>query len=115
MISSLRGYFYNYPKLEIAVPDVADVTNENYIAKSFTKQGVESEDPKLQQSFYICHPVSLQMTVETWLGKIVENWIFEPGKDPVQLRKIFKTPAPVIVDADGNPTETEVTKIQVGY
>ncbi len=115
MRNEIRGYFYNYPKLEIAVPDIADVTNDDYIAKSFTKQGVESEDPKLQQPFYISHPVSLQMKVETWLGKIVEDWIFEAGKDPIQLRKIFKTPAPVTVDADGNPTGTEVKKIQTGY
>ena len=59
------------------------------------------------------HPKSLKMKVLTWLGKEI-TWTFEAGKDPIPLKKIFATPAPVVVE-NGDATETTVTSIQVGY
>jgi hypothetical protein len=96
-------------KLDIAVPDLADVAAGDYTAKLYTKGGAENGDNAAQQPFYICHPVALTMKVETWLGKTLSTWTFDANKDATPLKKIFSSPTPV--DADG----TEVTSIQVGY
>lgn len=114
MITELRGYFNNYPKLEIAVPDIADVSAVDYTAKKYKKNGEEDNVNGEQLPFYPCHPKSVQMKVETWLGKTIPAWIFTPGEDPIPLKKIFADPAPVEV-VNGTPTATEITNIQVGY
>jgi len=117
MITNIEGLFYGKPKLEIVFLDKADVSAEAYEAKKLkTVNGCLSvdDDAGILLPFYVCHPQSLQMKVETWYGQVVENWIFEAGKDPIPLKKIFANPAPVLVEF-GAVTETEVTTIQVGY
>ena len=117
MITNIEGLFYGKPKLEIVYLDKADVSAAAYEAKKLKHtNGVLSVDDEagILLPFYVCHPQSLQMKVETWHGQVVENWIFEAGKDPIPLRKIYANPAPVLVEL-GTVTETEVTNIQVGY
>ena len=114
MADKIIGYFYNEPLFEICVPDVANVSASDYPAKNFTSDGKESNDNKLKRPFYFSHPKPLRMKVLTWLGKEI-TWTFEKGKDPIPLQKIFKTPVPLVVDANGDVTATQVTSIQVGY
>ena len=115
MNANIEGEFYNPVILEISVPDIADVSAEDYVAKSMDKYGNENstDHTKKQRPFVVSHPKSLKMKVLTWLGKEI-TWTFEVGKDPIPLKKIFATPAPVVVQ-NGDATETTVTSIQVGY
>ena len=109
------NYFYGKGiKLDINVPDVANVSETDYTAKKFNRSGQVDNTKGNQHPFIVCHPVSLRMKVLTWLDKEV-TWTFEAGKDPIPLKKIFASPAPVTVDANGTATETQVTTIQVGY
>jgi hypothetical protein len=108
------NFFYNKgTKLDINYPDVADVSETDYTAKKLTRDGEEDNTNGEQRPFIPSHPVSLRMKVETWLGKTI-TWTFEPGKDPIPLKKIFASPAPLLVQ-NGETTATEVTTIQVGY
>jgi hypothetical protein len=112
MISSIRGNFYDTVILQIMVPEDADVSSENYEAKQLDKQGNVSAKAEDLKPFVICHPVALRAKVVTWLGREI-TWTFDPAY-PVLLRKIFASPAPVVVE-NGVPTTTVVTSIQVGY
>ena len=118
MINNIEGLFYSKPKFEIIYPDKANVSASDYEAKKFSFASADkvlSENAAgTQVPFIVCHPVSLQMKVTTWYGKTIEGWIFEAGKDPMPLKKIFASPAPVKVE-DGVATATTVTTIQVGY
>lgn len=110
----LDNFFHNKgTKLDISVPDVADVSENDYTALKLTRYGEVDNTKGEQRPFIVCHPLSLRMKVETWLGKEI-TWTFDPQKDPIPLKKIFASPVPVVV-TNGEATATEVTSIQVGY
>lgn len=113
MNSNIRGEFYDAVILQIMVPEVADVSSANYEAKKLDKYGNASTNDKDLKPFIFSHPVSVRAKVQTWLGKEI-IWTFEAGKDPIPLRKIFASPAPVLVE-NGVATATAVTSIQIGY
>jgi len=113
MQANIQGEFYDAIILQVMVPEVADVSVASYEAKKLDKYGNISTKDEDLKPFIMCHPVSLRAKVQTWLGKEI-TWTFEAGKDPLPLKKIFNTPAPVLVQ-DGTPTATTVTSIQIGY
>jgi hypothetical protein len=63
--------------------------------------------------FIIAHPLPLRMKVQTWLGKVI-IWNFGGGETLMPLRKIFASPAPVLI-VNGEPTATTVTSVQISY
>lgn len=113
MISNIRGEFYDAVILQVMIPEDADVSEVDYEAKKFDKYGNISTKAEDLKPFIPCHPLSLRMKVQTWLGKEITR-TFEAGKDNTPLRKIFADPAPVVVE-NGLPTATTVTTIQIGY
>jgi len=113
MISNIEGAFYDAVILQIMVPEVADVSAEDYEAKKLDKYGEISTKDEHLKPFIMCHPVSVRAKVQTWLGKEI-TWTFEAGKDPMPLKKIFANPAPVLVE-NGGATATTITSIQIGY
>jgi hypothetical protein len=113
MLTQIRGEFYDAVILQKMVPEVADVSVNNYEAKKLDKDGNDSTKPEDLRPFIIAHPLPLRMKVQTWLGKEI-TWTFNAGEDPMPLRKIFASPAPVLVE-NGEPTATTVTSIQISY
>lgn len=95
--------------LQINFPRIADVSANDYTAASFKGGDGKTE----QKPFVVCHPKSLKMKVRTWKEEDI-TWIFEAGKDPIPLKKIYASPVPLVVES-GDVTETQVTSIQIGY
>ena len=62
MNANIEGEFYNPVILEISVPDIADVSAEDYVAKSLDKYGNENstDHTKKQRPFVVSHPKSLK-------------------------------------------------------
>lgn len=121
MNQNIEGILYSKPKFEFVYLEKIDLTQGDYTAKkllhkvaSGAEKIVEDNEKGKQYPFYIGHPLPLQMKVETWYGQTVIDWIFDPNKDSIPLKKIFADPAPVVVE-NGAATATEVTSIQVGY
>jgi hypothetical protein len=122
MITNIQGNFYNYPKLELVYLDFADLTQGDYTAKKLKNTAQTEKTYKITEDavngeqipFILNHPKSLKLKVETWYGQVIEGYIFESGKDPIPLKKIFALPAPVVFE-NGDATATVVDNIQVGY
>lgn len=112
-MTSIIDGFYTPVILQVMIPEDADVSEVDYEAKKFDKYGNVSTKAEDLRPFIPCHPLSLRMKVQTWLGKVITR-TFEAGKDATPLRKIFADPAPVVVE-NGVPTATTVTTIQIGY
>ena len=109
MEQNIYGKFDDEVILQGYHPRIANVASADYTAASF-----KGKDGKTRQYPFIpSHPVSLKMKVTFW-DDVTSLWTFEAGKDPILLKKIFKTPAPVVVE-NGAATETKVTSIQVVY
>jgi hypothetical protein len=113
METKIKGNFYDAVILQVMVPGVADVSNGDYNAEFINKSGQATDNPKDLRPFVVCHPLSLRMKVETWLGKEI-TWTFGADGIPMLLKTIFADPAPVLVN-NGEPTATEITEIQIGY
>lgn len=109
MDQTIKGKYDEEVIFQVFHPRIADVSSLDYPSATFkNNKGVMELKP-----FIICHPKSLKMKVQAWDGTDI-IWTFEAGKDPTLLSKIYKTPAPLVVE-NGDPTATTVTSIQVGY
>jgi len=99
MNSNIVGKFYDEVILELCYPEIADVSVDDYIAKSF-----RGNKPKeLQHPFVVCAKEEVTLKVESWLGNVVV-WTFPAGVPyPMPLRKIF------------NDAGNTKTSIQISY
>lgn len=113
MNTKISGNYYDAVILQVMIPEIIDLSVVDYEAKQFNKSGNVSIKTEDLRPFIINHPRPLYMKVQTWLGKEISMY-FEAGKDATPLRKIFKSPAPVLVE-NGVATATAVTTIQIGY
>ena len=68
MISNIQGEFYDKVKLQVMVPEIADVSAANYEAKKLDKNGNSSTKAEDLRPFIVCHPLPVKMKVTTWLG-----------------------------------------------
>ena len=98
MRSNVIGKFYDEVILQLNYPEVADVSAETYVAKTFKGNQVQTE----QHPFIVCAKEETTLKVEPWNGEILV-WTFPVGPYPMLLRKI-------IFDA-GNTA----TSIQIAY
>ncbi len=114
MKSNVYGEFYDAVILQIVKPVIADVSAADYTAQKLNKNTAAIDATGEQKPFILNHPVALKLKVQTWKGEDV-TYIFHAWENPTPLKKIYKTPIPLVVDADGNATATQVTSIQIGY
>jgi hypothetical protein len=109
MQNHLYGKFDDEIVLQGFHPRIADVGSGDYNSEFFKgKRGEVKQFP-----FLFSHPRSICAKVEFWDGS-VSLWTFEPGKDPVLVKKIFASPTPLIVE-NGIPTSEPITEIQIIY
>ena len=86
MISNIQGKWYDEVILQLNYPEIADVTSEDYVAKSFKGNQIE----EVQRPFIVCAKEESTLKVEPWLGEVVV-WTFPAGVPyPMPLRKILK-------------------------
>lgn len=98
MENKVRGTWYNDVLLDLNYPEIADVSVNDYVAKSFKGNQMTEE----QRPFQIAHPAEVTLKVEPWLGEVVV-WTFAPGAFPMRIRRILKDPV------------NTATSIQIAY
>ena len=100
----LVGSFYNDVITECSIPEVIDVSESDYTAKSFNKSGTEDADDAIQRPFIIAHPEEITLRVVPWLGTEL-TWTFTPSVFPMPLKKIIS----------GHADNSAETDIQISY
>jgi hypothetical protein len=106
MIANIVGKWYDDVFLQGNYPEVANVSANDYSAKTFAGNQV---GPAVQRPFIICEDTPVTLKVQPWLGEPIV-WKFTAGPYPMPLRKIF-------TDAANKVTETgdAITSIQIAY
>jgi hypothetical protein len=98
MIADNRGKWYDEVFLQVNYPEVADVSAEDYTAKTFKGNQVSTE----QRPFIICAKEEVTLKVLPWLGEAVV-WTFPAGPYPMPIKKIL------------NDQANTATSIQIAY
>ncbi len=88
MKTELVGGFYNKVVTECSLPEIVDVSSDDYTAKKFNKNGAEDGSEAEQKPFIICHSEEVTLKVVTWLGKTI-TWTFTTGPYPMPLKQIL--------------------------
>ena len=93
----IEGQFYDDIILQCMYPEVADVSAEDYVAKSFSGKKKEEK----QRPFIVCAKEEVTLKVETWLGTVI-TWTFPVGPYPMPLKRI-------IHDAGNSKTSIQIS------
>lgn len=96
-----RGKWYDEVFLQLNYPEVADVSAEDYTAKTFKGNQVSTE----QRPFIICAKEEVTLKVLPWLSQtgLPITWTFSAGPYPMPIKKIF------------NDVANTATSIQIAY
>ena len=102
MNSNIFGKFYNEVILEICLPEIADVSENDYEAKSFK---LNNRIKEKQHPFIVCHHEAVTLKVVPFYDATETPivWNFPAGPYPMPLRKIL------------NDAGNSATSIQIGY
>lgn len=84
MKNNIEGSFYDEVIMQLCYPEIADVSAEDYTAKSFKGNQVKTK----QRPFIVCAKEETTLKVESWFGNIV-TWTFPVGPYAMPLRRIF--------------------------
>jgi hypothetical protein len=84
MENKVRGKWYDEVILQCNYPEIANVSAQDYVAKTFKGNQIETQ----QRPFIIAHNTEVTLKVEPWLGEVV-SWTFTAGPYPMPLRRIL--------------------------
>jgi hypothetical protein len=84
MENKLRGKWYDDIMLQCNYPEIADVSEDDYEAKTFQGNQIDQK----QRPFIIAHHEQVTLKVEPWLGEVV-TWTFPAAPYPMPLRRIL--------------------------
>lgn len=88
MEAKLTGNFNNDVITELNIPEVVDVSTNDYEAKKFNDFGEEDGPGAEQRHFIIAETEDVTLKVETRLGTII-TWNFSAGPYPMPLKRII--------------------------
>lgn len=84
MKNKLQGTWGNMLTMDCNYPEIANVTTNDYVAKSFPGP----KNTEVQKPFFICHSEPVTLRLQPWLGDAV-TWSFTAGPYPMPIRSII--------------------------